>query len=56
MCDLYRIRVSRWEYNDHFRAGEDAGNELVVEKDYVAPGKPGVVVRCEDAARGVSTM
>lgn len=56
MCNLYNIRVSRWEYHAYFQAREDDRNELAVERDYVAPGKPGVVVRVEGGERVVSTM
>ena len=56
MCNLYNIRVDRWEYNTHFDAQEDARNRLTVEKDYVAPGKPGVVIRRETDQLVASTM
>ncbi|TPG52613.1 SOS response-associated peptidase [Sphingomonas glacialis] len=56
MCNLYRLRTSRAEYQDYFAAGEDCRNEIVVEKDYAAPGKPGYVVRQEAGQRVVSAM
>ena len=48
MCNLYNLKVERWEYLDYFQAGEDARNKLEVTKTYAAPGKPGYVVRIED--------
>lgn len=56
MCNLYNITVSRWEYLAHFQTREDERNELQVEKDYAAPGKPAYVVRLEDGERFLSTM
>ncbi len=56
MCNLYNLRVERWEYTDRFDAIDDPRNELVVEKTYAAPGKPGYVVREEDGVRVLSTM
>lgn len=56
MCNLYNLKVSRQEYLDHFQATEDWRNQMMVEKDYVAPGKPGYVVREQDGGRVLSTM
>jgi putative SOS response-associated peptidase YedK len=56
MCNLYNLRVERWEYTDRFDAIDDPRNELVVEKTYAAPGKPGYVVREENGVRVLSTM
>lgn len=56
MCILYRLRKSRAKYQDYFAAGDGWRNDLAVEKDYAAPGKPGYVVREEDGERVVSTM
>ena len=56
MCNLYNLKVERWEYLDYFQAGDDARNELEVTKDYAAPGKPGYVVRMEAGQRVLSTM
>lgn len=56
MCNLYNLTVSRWEYLAYFQAREDERNELDVEKDYAAPGKPGYVVRLQDGERVLSTM
>lgn len=56
MCNLYNLRTTREEYTGYFKAQEDWRNELTVEKDYAAPGKPGYVVREEDGHRVLSTM
>lgn len=56
MCNLYNLKVSRAEYLDYFKANDDFRNELTVEKDYAAPGKPGYVIREQDGARVLSTM
>jgi len=56
MCNLYNLKVSRAEYLDYFKATDDFRNELTVEKDYAAPGKPGYVIREQDGARVLSTM
>lgn len=44
------------EYLSYFKANEDFRNEIEVEKDYAAPGKPGFVVREEAGQRVLSTM
>lgn len=56
MCNLYRLKTSRAEYQDYFRTIDDPRNSLTVEKDYAAPGKPGYVVREEAGQRLLSTM
>lgn len=56
MCNLYNIKAPKLELNAYFGAADDARNELAVEKDYVAPGKPGYVVREEEGLRVLSTM
>ena len=56
MCNLYRLRASRAEYQDHFAALDDRRNAISVEKDYAAPGKPGYVIREADGQRVLSTM
>lgn len=56
MCNLYRLKTSREEYLGYFQAQDDWRNEVKVEKDYAAPGKPGFVVREEDGRRLLSTM
>lgn len=56
MCNLYNLKVERWEYLAYSQARWDERNNLDVEKDYAAPGKPGYVVRLEDGERVLSTM
>lgn len=56
MCNLYNIKPARAEYLAYFDATEDPRNEVEVEKDYAAPGKPGFVIREEQGARVLSTM
>lgn len=56
MCNLYNIKVDPRSYFDALAAVDDASNELAVEKDYAAPGKPGYVVRIENGQRVLSTM
>lgn len=56
MCNLYRLRASRAEMAAHFRAMDDLRNAHVIDKDYAAPGKPGVVIRVEGGERVLSTM
>lgn len=56
MCNLYRMRLSREEIANYFRASDDPANRFHVEKDYAAPGKPGYVIREEAGGRVLSTM
>ena len=56
MCNLYRLKTAASELASLFNATADPGNELIVEKDYAAPGKPGYVVREEVGGRVLSTM
>ena len=56
MCNLYRLKTTRLEVNAYFRSIDDARSELTVEKDYVAPGQPGYVVREEAGQRQLSMM
>lgn len=56
MCNLYNHKVTRLELNAHFQAIDDWRNEVVVEKEYTAPGKPGYVVREEAGQRLLSAM
>jgi len=56
MCNLYNSKASRQEVAAYFEAVDDARNQLAVEKDYVAPGKPGYVVREDGGQRVLSTM
>lgn len=56
MCNLYTIKATRLEFNARFRSIDAAQSKLAVEKDYVAPGKPGYVVREEEGQRVLSVM
>lgn len=56
MCNLYNLKVSRDEVNSWFRASDDWRRSLEVEKEYVAPGGPGYVIREEDGQRVTSVM
>ncbi len=55
MCNLYNTKATRAEIRDWFKAG-DWQRYLVMTKDYVAPGKPGLVVREEEGQRVLDTM
>lgn len=56
MCNLYNLKVPRLEFNDFFQAENDPRDALIVEKDYVSPGKPGYIVREDQGVRLLSTM
>ena len=56
MCNLYKLKAARDEIGAYFRAIDDGRSLLSVDKDYVAPGKPGYVVREEDGRRLLSAM
>ncbi|WP_264594143.1 SOS response-associated peptidase [Sphingobium sp. B12D2B] len=56
MCNLYNLRASREEVNRYFSAPNDPRSVVQMDKDYVAPGKPGLVVREQEGARITSTM
>lgn len=56
MCNLYRLRSARAEYQAYFSAEHDERDAVAVEKEYAAPGKPGYVVREDHGRRVVSTM
>jgi putative SOS response-associated peptidase YedK len=61
MCNLYRLKTSRAEYQDYFRTNDDRRREISedlieIEKDYVAPGKPGYVVREVGGQRQLEVM
>lgn len=45
MCNLYKARSSAEELARLFGALPDPADQIAVKKDYVAPGKPGHVVR-----------
>lgn len=56
MCNLYKARTTVEEMARLFQAVPDPGDLIAVEKDYVAPGKPGHVVREYDGQRLLSAM
>jgi len=56
VCNLYNIKTTGAEIGSYFQAQDDWRNQVVVEKDYVAPGKPGYVVREKEGQRVLSTM
>jgi putative SOS response-associated peptidase YedK len=56
MCNLYNIKTTGAEIGSYFQAQEDWHNQIAVEKDYVAPGRPGYVVREDNGQRVLSAM
>ena len=54
MCNLYRLRTTRDEVASYFRA--DPTPAAPQEKDYVSPGRPGLVVRDTGAGLAIETM
>ena len=56
MCNLYKARSSAEELARLFGALPDSADQIAVEKDYVAPGKPGHVVREQEGQRILSAM
>ena len=56
MCNLYGIKATRDEVRAYFQTTGDWQREVELEKDYVAPGKAGLVVREEDGRRVLDTM
>ena len=54
MCNLYNLKVSRWELLDYYGANDAWRDDA--EKDYVSPGRPGAVVTFEDGARQLRAM
>lgn len=56
MCNLYRLRVRRWELDEYYATADATRQEVDLAKDYVAPGKPGFIVRDENGARLVEEM
>jgi putative SOS response-associated peptidase YedK len=56
MCNLYRLNAKRDEIGAYFNAQDDARSQVTVEKDYVAPGKPGYIVREDEGQRILSAM
>ncbi len=56
MCNLYNHRVARWELADYRQAVDDAQNDVLVEKEYTSPGRPGYVLRRAEGNNVLSTM
>ncbi|MBN8808416.1 MAG: SOS response-associated peptidase family protein [Sphingomonas sp.] len=57
MCNLYRMTVQRWELAAYYEANDAFRCELgELEKDYVAPGRPGWVMRQHEGQRVVDQM
>lgn len=56
MCNLYNLKVDPRDYFEALAAVADPANALTVDKDYAAPGKPGMVVRQAEGQRVLSTM
>lgn len=54
MCNLYRLRVARWEIADRFEAADALGADM--EKDYVSPGRTGPVVLATEGGREIRGM
>ncbi|EPR11567.1 hypothetical protein M527_02410 [Sphingobium indicum IP26] len=56
MCNLHKARSSAEELARLFGALPDPADQIAVKKDYVAPGKPGHVVREQEGQRILSAM
>lgn len=54
MCNLYRLRTTRAEMAGVFNAQDQTAFDL--EKDYVSPGREGIVVRSNAGVRSLETM
>jgi putative SOS response-associated peptidase YedK len=59
MCNLYNLKVKRWELTAFYQAKEDFRREIdrtEMEKDYVSPGRDGWVVTQQNGDRFVERM
>lgn len=59
MCNLYGLKVRRWELIAYYQANDDFRREIEreeMEKDYVSPGREGWVVTRDDTGRHVEKM
>lgn len=56
MCNLYRLKPSRNEIASLFKAKGIVERQQSFQKDYAAPGKPGLIVREEFGSRLLDTM
>lgn len=54
MCNLYRVRSARAEIASLFDATDDIGRDM--EKDYVSPGREGMVVTAADDRHALAAM
>ena len=54
MCNLYNIKATKAEYLAYFKATDDWRRETM--KNYVAPGKPGYVIREVEGHRALDVM
>jgi len=45
MCNLYRLKTASGEIASLLDATDDPHNQIAIEKNLVAPEKPGLVVR-----------
>ena len=59
MCNLYNLKVRRWEIAEYYGAQDDWRRENAkeeMEKPYVSPGRSGWVIRQQDGRRGTELM
>ena len=59
MCNLYGLKVQRWELASYYEADGKFRGEIdreALEKDYVSPGREGWVVRSHEGQRVVDHM
>ncbi|GLT00147.1 DUF159 family protein [Sphingobium jiangsuense] len=56
MCNLYRLKVPRDQLLLPMGIDRIATSQIAMEKDYSAPGKPGMIVREEGGRRVLDTM
>lgn len=54
MCNLYNLKVRRWELVSYYKAQDAWRDEM--EKEYVSPGRLGVVVTTGEAEREIHGM
>lgn len=57
MCNLYNLKVSRWELQAYYRANDEFRREIEREelkKDYVSKATPGLIVRQVSGERVLS--
>lgn len=54
MCNLYRLRTTRAEMAGLFNAHDHTASDL--KKDYVSPGREGIIVRSAEGVRSLETM